>query len=59
MPLGDRTGPRGEGPLTGRMMGHCAGLQPGSLLWWLTTAGWVVLLGLGMAGLWKTISRKQ
>ena len=25
MPRGDRTGPRGEGPLTGRRMGYCAG----------------------------------
>lgn len=25
MPGGDRTGPRGEGPMTGRGMGYCAG----------------------------------
>lgn len=25
MPAGDGTGPRGEGPLTGRAMGRCAG----------------------------------
>ena len=25
MPGGDRTGPYGEGPLTGRRMGYCAG----------------------------------
>ena len=25
MPRGDRTGPSGEGPLTGRQMGYCAG----------------------------------
>ena len=25
MPRGDRTGPAGEGPLTGRRMGYCAG----------------------------------
>ncbi len=24
MPGGDRTGPRGEGPMTGRSMGYCA-----------------------------------
>lgn len=29
MPQGDRTGPTGEGPMTGRGAGHCAG--PGSL----------------------------
>ena len=30
MPRGDRTGPLGEGPLTGRRMGYCAGEdQPG------------------------------
>jgi len=27
MPLGDRTGPRGEGPLTGRGLGECAGYR--------------------------------
>ena len=25
MPYGDRTGPSGEGPMTGRRMGYCAG----------------------------------
>lgn len=25
MPRGDRTGPRGSGPMTGRGMGYCAG----------------------------------
>ena len=25
MPIGDRTGPRGLGPMTGRAMGYCAG----------------------------------
>ena len=30
MPSGDRTGPRGKGPLTGRKRGYCAGYdQPG------------------------------
>ena len=30
MPFGNRTGPRGEGPMTGRGMGYCAGYpQPG------------------------------
>ena len=30
MPRGDRTGPRGMGPLTGRRAGYCAGYdQPG------------------------------
>ena len=30
MPRGDRTGPLGEGPMTGRRMGYCAGEdQPG------------------------------
>ena len=30
MPRGDRTGPAGEGPLTGRRMGYCVGDdQPG------------------------------
>ena len=30
MPRGDRTGPAGEGPMTGRGMGYCAGYdRPG------------------------------
>ena len=29
MPAGDGTGPRGEGPLTGRGMGRCAGYPTG------------------------------
>ena len=29
MPAGDGTGPRGEGPLTGRAMGRCAGFPEG------------------------------
>ena len=30
MPFGDRTGPRGMGPMTGRGAGYCAGFgQPG------------------------------
>ena len=32
MPYGDRTGPMGDGPLTGRGAGFCAGLdRPGSM----------------------------
>jgi len=27
MPFGDRTGPRGEGPRTGRGLGHCSGFE--------------------------------
>jgi hypothetical protein len=29
MPFGDRTGPRGLGPMTGKGLGWCAGAQPG------------------------------
>ncbi len=30
MPRGDQTGPNGEGPMTGRAMGYCAGFgMPG------------------------------
>lgn len=29
MPAGDGTGPRGEGPLTGRAVGRCAGYSDG------------------------------
>lgn len=40
MPHGDQTGPSGQGPMTGRGMGHCAGYkQPG-----------LADLGLGFAG---------
>lgn len=32
MPGGDRTGPRGAGPMTGRAAGYCAGFEgPGSM----------------------------
>jgi hypothetical protein len=32
MPLGDRTGPRGLGPMTGRAMGYCGGYpEPGCM----------------------------
>lgn len=32
MPFGDKTGPRGLGPMTGRGAGYCAGFQsPGSM----------------------------
>ncbi len=32
MPYGDRTGPMGAGPMTGRRMGYCAGFdRPGSM----------------------------
>ena len=27
MPQGDRTGPNGQGPMTGRAMGYCAGFN--------------------------------
>jgi hypothetical protein len=36
MPFGDGTGPRGEGPLTGRAMGRCAGYPAGG---YATTRG--------------------
>ena len=28
MPMQDKTGPQGEGPLTGRQMGNCPGAKP-------------------------------
>ncbi len=28
MPFGDRTGPQGMGPMTGRSLGYCAGYSP-------------------------------
>ena len=32
MPWGDRTGPEGRGPMTGRCLGYCAGFDvPGSM----------------------------
>jgi hypothetical protein len=34
MPRGDRTGPNGMGPLTGRGAGYCSGnIYPGFLRW--------------------------
>ena len=46
MPFGNRTGPRGEGPLTGRGAGHCAGYAaPGY-------ASWGPGRGVGYAGAW-------
>lgn len=36
MPAGDGSGPRGEGPLTGRAMGRCAGYPAGG---YATTQG--------------------
>lgn len=44
MPGGDRTGPMGEGPMTGRAAGYCVGAgQPGFM-----TAGPGMGLGRGM-----------
>jgi len=37
MPFGDRTGPRGGGPLTGRGMGYCSGF---SLPGFMNPGGW-------------------
>ncbi len=46
MPLGDRTGPRGQGPMTGRAAGYCAGHDvPGY-------ANWGPGRGLGRGGGW-------
>lgn len=34
MPFGDRTGPRGQGPMSGRSAGYCAGYDvPGYVNW--------------------------
>jgi len=38
MPSGDRTGPRGSGPMTGRALGYCAGYD---------TPGYTRNLGIG------------
>ncbi|HHY96134.1 MAG TPA: DUF5320 domain-containing protein [Firmicutes bacterium] len=46
MPWGDRTGPWGQGPMTGRAAGFCAGfpvpgfLNPGQGLGWGRGRGW-------------------
>ena len=35
MPRGDRTGPMGQGPMTGRNLGFCAGYDtPGMAKFW-------------------------
>lgn len=46
MPRGDRTGPTGSGPMTGRGMGSCAG--PGKGGSFLRRGGGLGLLGLAM-----------
>ncbi len=52
MPRGDRTGPSGMGPMTGRGMGYCAGfdrpgyMQRGMALEWVLgglSRGWIRL----------------
>jgi hypothetical protein len=46
MPAGDRTGPMGQGPMTGRGAGYCAGfpvpgfMNPGPGLGWGFGRGW-------------------
>lgn len=48
MPWGDRTGPLGQGPMTGRGMGYCGGFgAPGAVTapgrgrgWWRCFGGW-------------------
>ncbi|MEW6275202.1 MAG: DUF5320 domain-containing protein [Bacillota bacterium] len=48
MPWGNRTGPWGLGPMTGRVMGYCAGYPvPGSL-----NPGWGWGYGPGLRGYW-------
>jgi len=47
MPRGDRTGPEGYGPLTGRGTGYCSGsTRPGFASWasWLGRMGGRLLL---------------
>lgn len=43
MPWGDRTGPRGEGPMTGRALGYCAGYS---------TPGYTKGYGMGLGRGW-------
>ncbi len=65
MPWGDRTGPRGEGPLTGRQMGYCAGfLVPGFLKdrifgtrtqgpnFWQTASWLLIPISVATIGFW-------
>jgi len=50
MPFGDRTGPRGMGPMTGRGAGYCAGFgRPGfaNPMPGRGWAGWGYGLGMG------------
>ncbi|MFX0174931.1 MAG: DUF5320 domain-containing protein [Candidatus Hodarchaeota archaeon] len=54
MPGGDRTGPRGLGPMTGRALGYCAGYNspgyargPGMGRGWGRGIGWVRGRGRG------------
>jgi len=48
MPLGDRTGPMGLGPMTGRGLGYCAGYPtPGYMNPYRAGFGWGRGLGYG------------
>jgi len=40
MPFGDRTGPRGMGPMTGRGGGYCAGFNRPGFINWLPGRRW-------------------
>lgn len=65
MPWGDRTGPLGLGPRTGRGLGYCSGANtpgfmiPGGLGWGRGRRGgwgcwrWFAGLGRGWRGFWR------
>lgn len=51
MPGGDRTGPRGFGPMTGRRLGSCYGLQSGG--WFSRGFGRFAGFGFGRGRGWR------
>jgi hypothetical protein len=61
MPRGDRTGPAGEGPLTGRKLGYGAGFDsPGYTRGAMGRAGrgfWGRGTGLGRGYGWRSLNR--
>lgn len=51
MPRGDRTGPEGFGPMTGRAAGFCAGnAQPGFVSGGMRSFGWGNGMAMGFRG---------
>ena len=50
MPRGDRTGPMGMGPMTGRGLGYCAGYNAPGYMNAVGGRGWGMGFGRGWGG---------